>query len=269
MKPRVLVLRTAGTNCDKESAWAFTHAGALVEVRHINAVKQTKDIARYQIVCFPGGFSYGDDLGAGKIFSLELLLWLKDSLRECIDKGGLMLGICNGFQIMVKTGILPFADFKQAVTLENNDSGRFEDRWVYLKTETSNQSAEAGKAKTEIPHTQREVIWTKGLPEVIAIPVAHGEGKFVAPASVLRRIERDGHVVFRYCDREGAPGKYPCNPNGAQHHIAGITDETGRILGLMPHPERAMFEHQLPGWQTTAERAWGAQLFENAVNYFK
>jgi len=250
MSPKVLVLRTAGTNCDKESAYAFETAGAQVELRHINYLKQHRSFADYQIICFPGGFSYGDNLGAGKILALELDLWLKDSLKAFAAKGGLAIGICNGFQIMVKTGLLPDVDFKQKVTLTDNDSARFEARWVYLKV--------SGKS-----------VWLKGLPPVISLPIAHGEGKFYADKYILDKIEADSSVVLRYVDADGKSGVYPVNPNGALNSIAGITDSTGRIFGLMPHPERFMFKEQWPYFRTKEMVPYGAQIFKNAVEYFK
>ncbi|MBU1113200.1 MAG: phosphoribosylformylglycinamidine synthase subunit PurQ, partial [Candidatus Omnitrophica bacterium] len=166
MKPKALIIRTAGTNCDKETEFAFQSAGAETSLFHINYLKQRSDFSDFQIVCIPGGFSYGDDLGAGKILSLELISWFKDALKQFIDKGGLILGICNGFQVLVKTGILPDKDFQQKVTLTDNDSGRFEDRWVYLKVEN-------------------EGVWLKGLDEKIVLPVAHGEGKFYTESGIL------------------------------------------------------------------------------------
>lgn len=269
MKPNVLIFRTAGTNCDKETEFAFRQAGARTKLLHINCVKKNKDLSSYQILCFPGGFSYGDDLGAGKIFSLELLLWLKDELARFIERESLMLGICNGFQIMVKTGILPHADFSQKATLDFNDSARFEDRWVYLNSKFL-PTGKAGKIKnSKLKNKKPEKIWTKGLPPVIEMPVAHGEGRFVAPAKIIEAIEKNNQVVFRYCDRQGKPAGYPFNPNGSINDIAGITDPSGRVLGLMPHPERAMFKHQLPFWYNSKDEPWGFKLFENAVNYFK
>jgi len=250
MKPKALVIRTAGTNCDKESVYAFEAAGADVDLQHINYLKKHKSMDDYQIVCFPGGFSYGDNLGAGKILALELNLWLKDALKSFVDKGGLSIGICNGFQIMVKTGLLPDVDFKQTVTLTDNDSARFEARWIYLKVE--------GKS-----------IWLKGLPEVITLPIAHGEGKFYTDKATLDRIEKSGCVALRYVDSKGNNAGYPLNPNGALNAIAGITDSTGRIFGLMPHPERFMFENQWPSWSVNKLPPYGAQIFKNAVEYFK
>ncbi|MFH1318279.1 MAG: phosphoribosylformylglycinamidine synthase I [Candidatus Omnitrophota bacterium] len=255
MKPKALVLRTAGTNCDKETTFAFKTAGAQAELYHINAIKETNNLSDYQIICIPGGFSYGDDLGAGKILSLELMLWLRDSIGKFIDKGGLMLGICNGFQVLVKTGILPDLDFKQKVTLTDNDSRRFEDRWVYL-------------TRDERRTTNDEEIWLRGMPEVFALPVAHGEGKFYSSDEVLGKIERNNQVALRYVNKEGATGSFPVNPNGSLNDIAGITDSTGKILGLMPHPERFMFKHQWPFWQQEDTVPFGLKIFKNAVDYF-
>lgn len=256
MKPKALVIRTAGTNCDKESAVSLAQAGAKVDLRHINQLKDKKALAGCQIICLPGGFSYGDDLGAGKILSLELSLWFKDEIDEFIRRGGAMIGICNGFQVMVKMGILPDCDFQQKITLTDNDSGRFEARWVYLKVASSS-------------------IWLKGLPERITLPVAHGEGKFYAEKEILDKIEDTGCVALQYVDPAGGPAGYPFNPNGSCQDIAGITDCSGRLLGLMPHPERFIFPHQEPEWGRGRRPAprdsltFGRKIFENAVKHFK
>lgn len=254
MKPKVLVLRTAGTNCDKESVFAFERAGAQVKLCHINQIKGRSNIDGYRIVCVPGGFSYGDDLGAGKILSLELLLRFKDYLRKFIDKGGLIIGICNGFQVLVKTGILPDLDFRQKVTLTLNDSARFEDRWVYLKIADN------------IPARN---VWLKDLPDIISLPVAHGEGKFFADKKEMKAIETANLVVLRYVDSAGKSAGYPFNPNGSLNSVAGITDTTGRIFGLMPHPERFIFKHHWPNWREKELFPFGLKIFENAVKYFK
>lgn len=259
MKPKVLILRTAGTNCDKETKFAFDKAGAEASICHINYIKAKGNISSYQIICIPGGFSYGDDLGAGKIFSLELQLWFKDALTKFIQKGNLMLGICNGFQVLTKTGILPDLDFQQKVTLTFNDSRRFEDRWVYLGLPTSNIQ----------PSSQVANVWLKDLPPIITLPVAHAEGKFYADHNILDKIEAGDQVALRYVDEAGKEAGFPFNPNGSLNNIAGITDKSGRILGLMPHPERFIFEHHHPFWQKKKVSAWGMKIFENAVRYFK
>ena len=250
MKPKVLIVRTAGTNCDKETEFAFKTAGADTYLQHINYIKQKKDLTNYQIICIPGGFSYGDDLGAGKILSLEFMCWLSDELKKFIDKGGLILGICNGFQVLVKTGILPDLDFKQKITLTSNDSARFESRWVYLKVDSKS-------------------VWLKNLPDVITFPIAHGEGKFYAEGDVLYKIEESGLVALRYVDESMNLAGYPFNPNGSVNNIAGITDYTGRILGLMPHPERFIFKHHSPFWKDKQTSPFGIEIFKNSVAYFK
>ena len=257
-KPNVLVIRTAGTNCDKETAFAFETAGANSFLSHVNEVKEKKNLAFYQIMAIPGGFSYGDDLGAGKILSLELMLWLQDEIKRFIDKGGLILGICNGFQVLVKTGILPDLSFSQTVTLTDNDSHRFEDRWVYLKVEGRGSRVKGF-----------EDIWLRDLPEIINLPVAHGEGKFYAEKDILDKIENNGRVALRYSDSQGGETGYPLNPNGSLNSIAGICDVSGKILGLMPHPERCIFKHHLPFWKEKEAIPFGLKIFKNAVSYFK
>lgn len=265
MKPKVLILRTAGTNCDKETEFAFSLAGGDTHLYHVNQVKEKNDLKSYQIIAMPGGFSYGDDLGAGKILSLELLLWFKEQLKEFIAEGGLIIGICNGFQVLAKTGILPDAAFKQTVTLDYNDSGRFEDRWVYLKITDNRVQKPDGEKRNQKP----ENIWLKDLPEVINLPVAHGEGKFYAEKDILDKIESFGQVALRYVDSKGKSNKYPFNPNGSVNDIAGITDRTGKVLGLMPHPERFMFKHQWSYWKEKEVSPFGLKFFENGVKYFK
>jgi len=255
MKPKVLVFRTAGTNCDKETVHAFKVAGADVDLRHINLIKKGADFSSYQVIAFPGGFSYGDDLGAGKIFSLELLLWCRDALAKMLDKGGLILGICNGFQVLVRLGILPDLDFEQKTTLITNDSHRFEDRWVHLKLENNESAAKK--------------IWLKGLPEIIDLPIAHMEGKFFSDKTILDKIEKSNQVALRYVTASGESADYPACPNGSLNNIAGITDISGRVLGLMPHPERFAFSHQYPVKGDQEPKPWGLEFFKNAVNYFK
>ena len=257
MKPKVLILRTAGTNRDRETRFAFDFAGADAYIYHINFMKRAGNFSGYQIICIPGGFSYGDDLGAGKIFSRQLMLWFKDAITGFLSSGGLILGVCNGFQVLVKAGILPDVDFKQKVTLTNNDSLRFEDRWAYLKSAVYNQIVPAGR------------IWLRGLPEFIQLPVAHMEGKFYAADDVLKRIEERSQVVLRYVNREGNSAGYPDNPNGSCNDIAGITSGDGRILGLMPHPERFIFKHHHPCWHKEEVHPWGLDIIRNAVDYFK
>ena len=264
-KVRVLVLRTAGTNCNVETAFAFTHGGAVVDEVHLERVFAGEvKLADYHILALPGGFSYGDDIASGRIFANELRLRLGKDIARFIRDKKLIIGICNGFQILVKAGILPgpFAPEavgQQTVTLTNNDSGKFEDRWTYLKVEGNS-------------------VWTQGLKDVIYIPVAHGEGKFIpANDQLMKALAANGQVAFRYVCADGTRGGYPHNPNGAVDDVAGITDATGRILGLMPHPERHFHFTQHPFWtrlkaeggHDRAALGDGAKIFANGINYVK
>jgi phosphoribosylformylglycinamidine synthase len=226
-------------------------------------VAKEKKLADFQILALPGGFSYGDDVASGRIFANELKCKLGDSLRDFIRQGKLIIGICNGFQILVKSGLLPGNEaMEQDASLIINDSGKFEDRWVYLKSKSKNQKSKIGQ----------RCVWTKGLPEVIYLPVAHGEGKFVVKdKAALNRLQVNHQIVFQYCDEDGNLAGYPCNPNGSFKNIAGICDDTGRILGLMPHPERHIdFTHH-PRWTSLRKRKEGdgLQIFRNAALYFK
>ncbi len=260
--PNVCVLRTAGTNCDKETAFAFSLVQANPTLVHINALVQ-KDVLLddFQILAIPGGFSYGDDIASGKIFANELRYKLAEDVARFIRDGKLIIGICNGFQILVKAGILPGAEnkFIQETSLIRNDSDKYEDRWVYLSS--------PGRKGAASPV---QCVWTKDLPEIISMPVAHGEGKFVASSNaVMERLMKNGQVVFQYCNEQGALAGYPYNPNGAERNIAGICDETGRIFGLMPHPERHMQPTQHP--RATEFRGKkigdGLLIFKNGVDY--
>jgi len=254
---RALVLRTAGTNCDVETAFALEKAGAKADIIHVQRVTERPPMLQdYQILALPGGFSYGDDVAAGKVFANELKHKLGDPLAAFVDAGNLVIGICNGFQVMVKIGLLP-GPFRpatpQTVTLTYNDSNKFEDRWVHLKVVSD------------------RCVFTRGI-ETLYIPVAHGEGKFVAQQeTLLDQLEANGQVVFRYVNPNLQSDGYPWNPNGSQRDIAGICDPTGRILGLMPHPERHVLPTQHPRWTRDGLRSEGdgAAVFRNAVSYFK
>ncbi|MDD5097016.1 MAG: phosphoribosylformylglycinamidine synthase I [Candidatus Omnitrophica bacterium] len=253
--PKVCVLRSAGTNCDQETAAAFKMAGADVNLLHIASLATGKHkLDDFHILALPGGFSYGDDIASGKIFANELRFKLADVLRKFIADGKLIIGICNGFQILVKSGLLPGeADLNQTTSLIINDSGKFEDRWVYLKP--------GGKC-----------VWTKGLKEIIYLPVAHGEGKFITQnKSVLSQLKKNKQIVFEYCNVSGDFSGYPDNPNGSIENIAGICDETGRVFGLMPHPERHLSGMQHPrNWNLKSKKEGdGLQIFKNGVNYIK
>ncbi|MBI3602797.1 MAG: phosphoribosylformylglycinamidine synthase I [Candidatus Omnitrophica bacterium] len=256
--PKVLVLRTAGTNCNEETAFGFSYFGASVDQMHVHALAtgQSK-LADYHILVLPGGFSYGDDIASGRILANELRLKLGEDIKKFIADGKLVLGICNGFQILTKAGILPglSSSTGQEATLFHNDSAKFEARWVHL-------SVTGGKC-----------VWTQGIPAQIYLPVAHGEGKFIPRDSkVLDALRGNGQIVFRYRTASGTSPSYPDNPNGSIEHIAGICDPTGRVLGLMPHPERHFLNHQHPFWSRLGKKEKlgdGAKIFENGIKYVK
>jgi phosphoribosylformylglycinamidine synthase len=258
MKPQALILRTAGTNCDEETAYAFELAGASAERVHLNRVlAEPAVMEQYQLLAIPGGFSYGDDIAAGRIFANQIVHHLGDALRGFVDAGKPVIGICNGFQVLIKTDLLPGAlvgeRSGQTCTLTNNDSGRFVDQWIWLKPR-------GGKC-----------IWTEGIDEPFELPVAHGEGKFVAAdESVRRALWDDGRVALTY--DKGT------NPNGSMDDIAGVTDQSGFVFGLMPHPERFVSSLQHPAWTRRAAESIaardrdggglegpGLRLFSNAV----
>jgi phosphoribosylformylglycinamidine synthase len=255
--PRVLVLRTAGTNCDAEAAAAFEAAGGRAELRHLDGVLERPDSLRgAAILVFPGGFTYGDDVASGAVFAVKVRTRLLPALRRAVEEGALVLGICNGFQILVRAGLLPALGGAVApgeATLGFNDSARFEARWVTLEG-TSDRS----------PWIRRG--------DLVECPVAHGEGKFVPrDAALLRRLREADQVVVRYRMPEGAaPGTYPHNPNGSVDDIAGVCDPTGRVLGLMPHPERNALPWHHPGASRRPRPAGagsGLRVFENAVRW--
>jgi len=257
-KPKAIVLRSAGTNCDRETQFALQQAGFDAERVHVFRLMENPAALRaYQFLVIPGGFSYGDDVAAGKILANQMRYHLAEALNEFLAAGKLALGVCNGFQVMVKSGLLPWADVEPGsvqrdVTLAWNDSGRFEDRWVHLRSDSD-----------------KCVFLPKG--ELIALPIAHGEGKFVPRnREVLSRLKDGDQVAVRYVDAEGRPGTYPVNPNGSIDDIAGICDPSGRAMGLMPHPERFIDVTQHPCWtRSRIRRADGAILFRRAREYLK
>jgi phosphoribosylformylglycinamidine synthase subunit PurQ / glutaminase len=254
-KPNVLILRAPGSNCDNEAEFAFNQAGSLAEKVHINRLRETpKLLRRYQILVVPGGFTYGDDVAAGKILAVQLQHFLADALREFRDAGKLILGICNGFQALLKAGlIMPPDEDGPVATLTQNEMARFEDRWVWLE-------ADATRCPWFLKGYQR-----------LYVPVAHGEGKFICRASwILKGLDQTGQICLRYVDANGKAGGYPINPNGSLGDAAGVCDATGRVLGLMPHPERHVLPTQHPQWtrRGLAPEGDGLRLFKNAVAFF-
>ncbi len=253
---KVLVLRAAGSNCDLETKYAFDFVGGSGDLVHINRLLEGEvDLLQYQILAIPGGFTYGDDISAGKVLANQLRYKLRDRLLEFHRRDKLIIGICNGFQVLVKAGLLPQVNFgRQDVTLTFNDSGKFEDRWVHLRTRDS------------------VCVFTQGVKDHVYFPVAHAEGKFVVRNSgVLQKLKQNRQIVFQYTAPDGGAPVYPQNPNGSIEDIAGICDPTGRVLGMMPHPERFIDPTNHPQWTRTGlqDEGDGVPVFRNAVQYFK
>lgn len=257
-KPRALILKADGINREEEMVYAFNIAGADAKLVHVNDLRSKREkLSDYQILGIPGGFAYGDDIISGKILATELISFFKEELQEFVDrKNTALLGVCNGFQVLVRTGLVPFGNLgKMDATLINNDLGHFECRWIKVKVEKGSNS----KFLTGL---KDQVIW---------YPVAHGEGKFFASPKVLSKIEKENLVAFRYVDDSGLPTqKYPDNPNGSTNAIVGISDESGRVLGLMPHPECFVRIEQHPNWRRrVVTKPQGLPLFENIVDFVK
>lgn len=256
MKPKALIMSGYGLNCEEETKYAFEKANGFADIVHINdLIDGVKKITEYQILAFPGGFSYGDDTGSGNAFASRIKSHLSEKIHQFIEKDHLVIGICNGFQIMAHLGLFPIQ-----FSLTHNDSARYTVRWVDLKIENSSP-------------------WLRGI-DTISLPIAHGEGKLFAKNSVLSTLNKKNMVALRYID--GGICHYqmlPANPNGSLENIAGITNESGKLFGLMPHPERALFFTHLPQWpylkekliregKSIPEDGHGLALFKNAVNYF-
>ncbi|MBI2133139.1 phosphoribosylformylglycinamidine synthase I [Candidatus Woesearchaeota archaeon] len=243
-----IVLRGFGINCNNETECALKLAGANTAQVHVNElIGGEKQLSEFQILVIPGGFSHGDDLGAGRILANQIRHSLKSEMQDFIARGNLVVGICNGFQVLVKTGFLPG---NCNATLANNDSGRFEDRWVTVKSSSDN-------------------LFTKGIKSMY-IPVNHGEGKFVAGEEGLRLLEKNDQVAFRYCDELlNESSCYPINPNGSLLNIAAITSKEGNVLGIMPHPEKFISRLQHPRWtrESLPDEGDGLALFRNMVEY--
>lgn len=245
---RALVLRTAGTNCDRETCEALRLAGAdvdLVHVRRLIAEPSRLDAA--ELVVFPGGFSYGDDIAAGRVLGFEVRHHLADPFAAFVARGGYVLGVCNGFQVLVDTGLLePPGGARGAqrrrFALAANASARFECRWVTLRVEPS------------------AVAWLEPG-TLLPVPVAHGEGRFVpVDEAALESMRSAGQLALRYVAPAGGPATYPDNPNGSVDDVAGVCDPSGRVLGLMPHPERNITPWHHPRWTRLGPRPEGEGL---------
>ena len=264
-KVKVIVLWGYGINCEVETAYAFKKAGAEPEIVHLSDVfSGEKRLPNYHILCFPGGFLDGDHLGSAQACAHrfkylkvkgEVPLW--DELMRFLEQGGLIIGICNGFQLLVKTGLLPGGEFlgKRKVSLTYNDSGKFEDRWVYLKV-----------------NPKTPCVFLKDLKELY-LPVRHGEGKFVVDEKeTLKTLKKNNQIAIQYIhpETEAPTQEYPFNPNGSIEAIAGICDPSGRIFGMMPHPEAYNHLTNHPRWTRGEELAgYGIVIFKNAVEWIQ
>lgn len=265
IKPKVIVLTGYGINCDRETQHAFNLAGGDARRVHVGElIDRRAALKDYQILALPGGFSFGDDIASGRVLASKLKTRLAAELSGFVDGGGLVIGICNGFQVLVSCGLLPGleADGQRNITLTYNLSGRYEDRWVHLECSTGHSVF---------------LMDVDGL----YLPVAHGEGRFLADEAVLDELARRKQIALCYTDGRGNPaeGCYPDNPNGAARDIAAICDGTGRVLGMMPHPERYLHYTNHPQWTALADRARrrgellpeageGLKIFKNGVDYF-
>jgi len=251
-KPKALILLATGTNRDHDIAAAFNLAGAETEIVPLNLLKTgKKDWNDYQILALPGGFSYADALGAGKLLAIDLNSYFSDQITRFIEKGKPVMGVCNGFQALVKSGFLP-GQLNKKATLTFNHSGHFECRWTVIK-----------------PISQK-CIWTRDLHDLIECPIAHGEGNFqVKSADIAAELAANDQVALVYTHSNGnsAGGNYPENPNGSTMDIAGVCNSLGNILGLMPHPENHIFTFQHPQWTRSVQTFTGLPLFANGVKY--
>lgn len=261
---KALIMSGYGINSEMETQEALARAGMDSDIVHINdLIAGERQLSDYRLLVFPGGFSYGDDTGAGNAFANRVRNNLWDELQEFMDGDNLVLGICNGFQILANLGLVPAFDrnYARDIALMPNRGGRLECRFVTLKPEHEN-------------------LWTKGI-ERIWCPVSHGEGNFSCSADTLKKIKQKKMVAFTYCREDMSPanGEYPYNPNGALEDIAGITSANKKVLGMMPHPERAMEFLNLYDWPLVKEQARregrpvpkespNMQIFKNIVEYF-
>jgi phosphoribosylformylglycinamidine synthase subunit PurQ / glutaminase len=263
-KPRIAIITGYGINSDNELAHSFVLAGGDPRRVHINDfIARKPALSEFDIIAVPGGFSFGDHIASGRVLANKLKHSLAEDLRKAVDRKIPMIGICNGFQVLVKLGILPGNPiekaFTQTTTLTYNDSGRFEDRWCYLAGDPASKS-----------------IWTRGI-ERIYLPIRHGEGKFIPnDAETLAALKGNGQISLRYCTAAGAnPGEgalaYPANPNGSVDHIAAICSADGLIFGLMPHPEAHMLATNHPQWQKLGLKGEGEgiRIFRNAVEFVR
>lgn len=267
MTPKVLVITGYGINCEEEIAYCFNKTGGQAEIVHINdLIDSRKKMSDYQILAIPGGFAYGDDTGAGNALSNRIRNHLNDEILSFIEKDKLAIGICNGFQMITNLGLVPATKNqygKREVVLMWNTSARYECRWIHVK------------------NTSKKCVWTRNI-DTLLLPVAHGEGNFYAEPGILTEMKNNDQIALKYVKEDGSPAntEFPYNPNGALEDIAGITDPSGRLFGLMPHPERLHSFLNHPTWtlekelisrqeKTPSFEGEGLQIFRNAIEYFK
>ncbi|MBS7656955.1 phosphoribosylformylglycinamidine synthase subunit PurQ [Candidatus Bathyarchaeota archaeon] len=261
---KACIVRVGGTNCDAETKRSFEELNVKAEVLHLNEIVKSNNLLEFDILVFPGGFSFGDYVRAGAILAKSFSAKLNRRLKDFVEEGKPILGICNGFQVLVEAGLLPAFDgiskYPEAALATNLPIG-FRCRWVYLKHENLGNC-----------------VFTKKIPKgkVLRMPIAHAEGRFMFPkdneGSCLEKLVDNDQLVFRYCDEQGrgTGGKYPYNPNGSYYSIAGICNPEGTVFGLMPHPERAFYGWQLPDWtrgEKPSEFGDGRLIFESVVEH--
>ncbi len=256
MRVKALVIRAEGTNCDLETVEALKVAGAEVTLAHINELLKKKvNLENFQLCVIPGGFSYGDNISAGKILANVIKSYLKNDFKKFIDEEKPLIGICNGFQVLLKTGFLPFSnEGKQLASLTINDSGLFIDKWVYLRHVN-----------------KRKCVLTKYSNNVIYLPINHAEGKFVAEDKIIKKLFDEDQIVYQYSHADGKIDE-KANPNGSKYNIAAICNENGNVFGIMPHPEKFIHKYMHPCWTrfpNLKEEGDGLFIFKNAVNYAK
>lgn len=267
LKPKVIVITGYGINSEEETAQAFEVSGGEAHIVHINdIISGDKKLADYQIIAFPGGFSYGDDTGSGNAIANKMLNNIQDDILKFAQADKLIIGICNGFQMITNLGLVPAINgdygIRQSALMHNN-TARYQCRWVWLKT------------------TSEKCVWTKGV-ETLHATVAHGEGNFYAEPEVMEKIKAQDQIAFKYINEDGsaANGKFPINPNGAMEDIAALCDPSGRIMGIMPHPERFFSFTNEDGWELKKEKLLraglplpeegdGLKIFKNGIRYFR
>jgi phosphoribosylformylglycinamidine synthase subunit PurQ / glutaminase len=258
---RICVMRVAGTNRDSDAAAALEDQGAIVEILHLNDVLRRRNLSTYHGLVLPGGFAYGDYVRAGAIWAKRIQNFLGQELRTFAESGKPILGICNGFQVLVEAGVFPLMDFSDSpvVSLAGNASGKFECRWINLK-----------------PNGSSNCIFTSKMNGTGKFPVAHGEGRFIAQSrEIIESLARNNQIALQYSKADGtlANQAYPENPNGSELDIAGICTPSGTVMGLMPHPEDAYWGYQMPDWTESkggiSEYGDGMRIFESMVDYIE